>query len=145
MKKTDTKELFTECCPLFFETRQIIRQNLRGDKPDPNVWLRLETLRFIEEAGEPTMHDIARRLRIAAPSATSLIEHLSKKRWITRHKNPGDKRVVRITLTVAGKKTLAGYRERSTTTMRRVFSKLPERDVTELIRILRNVSEAHRP
>ncbi len=144
MKKQSTNNVFTQFGPLFFETRQIIRQNLRVDKPDPNVWLRFETLRFIAEAREPTMRDIAKHLRITAPSATSLVAHLSSERWITRQKMASDKRIVRIVLTAAGKRVLAGYRSRSKATMQRVFSELPVGDLAELIRILRRVSDAHR-
>jgi DNA-binding MarR family transcriptional regulator len=139
-----SSDAFAQFGPLFFETRQIIRQNLCTDKPDPNAWLRFETLRFIGGATEPTMQDIAKHLRIAAPSATSLIAHLSREHWITRRKSATDKRIVRIVLTQSGKQVLADYQARSRATMRRVFSKLPPNDLSELIRILRHVGEAHK-
>lgn len=141
--KKNTDNVYEELGPLFFETRQIIRDNLRGEKPDPNAWLRFETLRFIDETGEPTMQDIARHLRVRAPSATSLIKHLMTMKLIVHVKRGEDKRVVRIALSHAGKQTLRGYRKRSTDTMRRVFSKLPPGDVETLVRIFRRTKDVH--
>lgn len=141
--KKNNDYLFEQLGPLFFVTRQIIRDNLRGAKPDPNAWLRYETLRFIDETHEPTMQAIAKHLRVRAPSATSLIKHLIAMKFIVRAKQGTDKRVVRVALTEAGKKTLRGYRKRSAETMRRVFSKLPSEDVEALVRIFRRTRDAH--
>jgi DNA-binding MarR family transcriptional regulator len=140
MKRADP---FAELSALFFSTRQIIRSNLRGEKPDQNAWLRCETLRFVDSAHNPTMHDIARRLRVTPPSATSLVIQLEKAGWVRREKRSGDKRVVRVSLTTRGKRSLAQYRKKATITMHRVFSKLPRREVDQLVGILRRVNEAH--
>lgn len=139
---TKKRNLYEQLSPLFFETRQIMRDNLRGERPDPNRWLRLETLRYIDERAPATMHDIARYLRIKAPSATSLVSNLEKAGWVKRLTTT-DKRVVRIALSAKGEKMLREYREGSTEVMRRVFSRLPERDLTALTRILLRVADAH--
>ncbi|HEV3245030.1 MAG TPA: MarR family transcriptional regulator [Candidatus Paceibacterota bacterium] len=139
MKKTDLRELAS----LFFTTRQMIRANLPQGQADPNAWMRCETLRFIDEHGRPTMREVAAHLRITAPSATSLIRKLQRLGWTLRKPSGSDRRVVRISLTPTGKRELSRYRTRAEVTMRRVFSKLPERDLSHLIRVLRTLNDVH--
>lgn len=135
---------FAELATLFFVTRQIIKQWLppKG-KSDPYMWLRLETLRYIAASNEPTMYDVARHLRIKAPSATSLIAHLAKLGFISRKGEKEDKRVVRIALTAAGKKEVDAYAARSAAMMHKVFSKLDDRELDELLKILGRVRDIH--
>lgn len=133
---------FQELASLFFEMRQTIRANLPQGEADPNAWMRCETLRFIAESERPTMQEIAKHLRVTAPSATSLARKLFALGWIER--TPGkDKRVVRITLTAKGKRELGHYRKQTEKTMRKVFSRLQERDLAHLKRALRNLRDIH--
>lgn len=134
---------FQELASLFFTTRQIIRQQLPGERPDPNAWLRSETLRFVAQSRNPTMLDIARHLRVRAPSATSLVAKLVSLGFLSRHGETSDKRVVHVLLTARGKRELRDYAKRSARIMRTVFSKLPPRDVREFARILRQLQQAH--
>ncbi len=132
----------SELTSLFFTTRQIIRQQLPSDgRSDPNTWLRFETLRFISEAQDPTMHDVAHYLRIKAPSATSLVAHLARSGLIARKGEASDKRIVRISLTTRGKREVKGYTARCATTMRKAFSKLNDRELNELVAILRHLRD----
>lgn len=134
---------FQELTSLFFEMKQTIRVNLPQTQTDPNAWMRCETLRFIEQNERPTMQEIAKQLRITAPSATSLVRKLAALGWVERV-TEDDRRVVRVALTKAGKREVTGYRKRAESTMRKVFSKLPERDISHLKRILRSVNDIHR-
>ena len=137
------KKNFQELTSLFFDTRQTIRANLPRAQTDPNAWMRCETLRFIAEEGTPTMRDIAKQLRITAPSATSVVHKLIRLGWVQRVPSKADKRVVRISLTRSGEKELARYRTQSEKVMRKVFSKLPERELSHLRRALRSLRDAH--
>jgi DNA-binding MarR family transcriptional regulator len=130
---------YGELSGLFFETRQIIRQNLPGAKrSDPNAWLRLQTIRFISEADAPTMHDVAAYLRVKAPSATSLIAHLVSQGLIARR--PGrDRREVILSVTPAGRQALMEYGEQSEKMMRTTFSTLDESEVGSLCAILKKL------
>ena len=142
MKTTD--KTLRELTSLFFTTRQIIRAELPGGKPNPNAWLRFETLRFIAELREPTMQDIARHLRVRAPSATSLVRNLVSAGLAARCTVRADKRVVRIQLTRHGVRALAAYQKRSTAIMHKVFSKLGKREIWVLASILRRLRDIHR-
>lgn len=134
---------FQELTSLFFEMRQTIRANLPQGQADPNAWMRCETLRFIDEHDAPTMQEIAKHLRITAPSATSLVRKLASLGWIIREPSGSDKRVVRISLTAAGTHEVSRYRKQSERTMRKVFSRLPERDLRHLMRVLRSLNDMH--
>lgn len=123
--------------------RQTIRANLPQGKVDPNGWMRCETLRFIAEGDGPTMQKIATHLRVTAPSATSLVRKLSSLGWIKRVPSESDRRVVHIRLSPKGERELANYKRQSEQTMKKVFSKLPERDLTHLRRALKNLKDIH--
>ena len=134
--------ILQELASLFFSTRQIIRGKLPEGKADPNAWLRFQTMRYIQDADGPTMHDVASYLRIKAPSATSLIAYLVRHGSVRRVAGK-DKRVTRLYLTPQGKKFLAAHQRRSNTTMREVFSEFSITDVHELVRILRHLRDIH--
>ncbi len=133
---------FQELATLFFSTRQIIRSRLPQGKADPNAWLRFQTMRYIEDSKGPTMHDVARYLRIKAPSATSLIAHLVSRGSVRRVAGK-DKRVTRLFLTPRGKKLLAQHDKRSNATMRTVFSQFNDAEIRELVRLLRHLRDIH--
>ncbi len=144
--KSDLKDTkLAELTSLFFATRQIIRSQMPSDTHhDPNAWLRFETLHFISENENPTMLELAKHLRIKAPSATSLVANLAKAGFIIRAGEKYDKRVVRIALTKRGEKELTQYSNRSRQTMRNVFSKLTNREIQDLTAILRRLRDIHR-
>lgn len=136
---TSQRSTYGELSGLFFETRQIIRQHLPGtQRSDPNAWLRLQTMRFIDSSRAPTMHDVAAYLRVKAPSATSLIAHLVSRGLITR-RSGSDRREVILSLTPAGKKALKDYGEQSDKMMRNAFSPLDESEVGSLCTILKKL------
>ena len=134
----------SELTSLFFTTRQIIKAQLpKSGNSDPNTWLRFETLRFIAEAGNPTMQDVAQYLRVKAPSATSLIGHLAKAGLIERKGERNDKRIVRISLTARGRREVKNYTVRCQSAMRKAFSKLDEGELEGLATILRHLRDTH--
>jgi DNA-binding MarR family transcriptional regulator len=143
MSKPDMKRTYRELSALFFATRQIIRSKLPDGGADPNAWLRFETLRFIEGRGEPTMREVASYLHIKAPSATSLVSHLAKMGLVERRVGKEDRRVKRLMLTAQGRRALAAYHTRTERILHDVFSRLPEGDIRELARLLRQVRELH--
>lgn len=140
MSRNDTDtDVFAELPSLFFETRQIIRQKLPSDKQsDPNAWMHLQTMHFIDRSTEPTMQDVATYLRIKAPSATSLVAHLVSQGVITRTTGADRRRVV-LSITPAGKRALKKYSEESEKMMRSAFSTLDRKEVCSLCDILKKM------
>lgn len=139
MKRAQLQELAT----LYFTTRQIIRSQLPQGKADPNAWLRFETLRFVAAKKDATMSDVAAYLRIKAPSATSLIGHLVTKDLVHVEACRTDKRLKRLKVTKLGRIQLRRYEHRGYAALHRVFSGLSDRDLSELLALLRKVSDMH--
>jgi DNA-binding MarR family transcriptional regulator len=130
---------------LFFMTRQLMRSKVRAKgKTDPNAWMQFETLRFIAGREGPTMHDIATYLRVTAPSATSLIAGLGRRKLIARERDKRDKRITHLHVSSRGMRLLSEYERGSTALMRQVFSRMSERDIHELVRILNTLDGHHR-
>ncbi len=138
------EKIARELTTLFFMTRQLMRAKLPSGAADPNAWLRFETLRYIAQLQEPMMQDVAKHLRIRAPSATSLIRNLVRDGLVARRGLSSDKRVVRIRLTKQGALALSVYGKRSTSTMRKVFIRSSPAEIRTLMDILRSLQDIHR-
>jgi DNA-binding MarR family transcriptional regulator len=142
--KEHNHDILNELATLFFATKQLIRERLPEKSLDPNAWPRFETMRYIESEGEPTMQDIARYLRVRAPSATSLVAHLVRMGFASRRLSRSDRRVTRIQLTGKGRRSLTAHRKHSVKALRQVFSKLNAKEIHELVRTLRLLQDRHR-
>lgn len=137
MPKPTTDKLIS----LFFSTGRIIRERLKPpENIDPSSMLRLFTLRYVVDHPAATMSEVSDFLGITPPSATSLIDGLVKARHIKRTEDAADRRVVRLTITVAGRRAMKEWREQIHARMRTVFSLLSEADQQELMRILQKIS-----
>ncbi len=146
MKMTDTgseENVYRELPGLFFETRQIIRQQLPSSKQsDPNAWMHLQTMDFIARNGTPTMQEVASYLRIKAPSATSLVSNLVSQGAVARTIG-ADRRQVVLSITSVGKKMLKSYGAESQKMMRSAFSTLDKKEVGSLCSILKKLIRGH--
>ncbi|MDE2173639.1 MAG: MarR family transcriptional regulator [Patescibacteria group bacterium] len=137
MKNPSKEHIFEELSTLFFEMRQAIRAQLpQKNHADPNAWMRCETIRFIGVRKNPSMQEIAKYLRVTAPSATSLVRKLRRLGWIERTPSLKDRRTVHIILTKKGEAEFRRYRAKSRALMKKVFAELPGQDLRELRRIL---------
>lgn len=142
-QKQGAASVYGDLSGLFFETRQIIRQKLPGStQNDPNAWMRLQTIRFIDSSDTPTMHAVATYLRIKAPSATSLINHLVEQGLVSRETG-ADRRQIKLSVTPEGKKVLKEYGAQSDEMMREAFSPLDEKEVGSLCSILKKLIRGH--
>ncbi len=115
---------------LFFAVRRLMNTTFaRGKKLDPFTWLRIETMKFIEEHHKPKMKDIADYLSITAPSATSLVNGLVKSGLIASDIDRRDRRTSRLMLTKAGKEELTKAIARGTKLLGGLFSVLSEAEL----------------
>lgn len=141
MSKREHDTLLKELPSLLFEMRQRIRAQVPdGDHSDPNAWLRMEALHMIDENKTPTMKELADYLHVTAPSATSLVSYLVKSDLVERIKEKNDKRIVRLRLTAAGKRSVARYGNMSLTLMQSTFGRLGEHELLDLVRVLRRIN-----
>lgn len=88
----------------------------------------------------PTMHDLAKRLRVTNGAVTQMIAPLMRRELIEKRADGSDKRLVRLVLT---KKTVAMMAKAKRAYVRAItpaFASLTERDVRTLARILSKLS-----
>ncbi len=129
---------------LFFTTARLIHERIRGpERIDPFSFLRLETLRYVAEHENPSMKEIADYLCITPPSATSLIDRLVKARYLSRVFDKEDRRVVRLSITPSGKRTIKRGFKQITGHMKKVLDKLGNKEINDLSQILEKLSRLY--
>ncbi len=133
--RSDTDTILT----LMFEVGRIIRRAMVARDSMPLPLSSIETLRFVEEKGTPTMRDIAGYLRITAPSATALVECLVGSGFLSRKEDAKDRRVVRVSLTKKGATLLAKVTRRRMEALRKLVSALSAADRAHFISILSKI------
>ena len=103
--------------------------------------LQLHSLALIEEKGTITMKELAEHMRVTPPTATSLANRLVKMELLGRKHDPKNRRTVRLSLTLKGKKLLQKLFKRHRIQMRNFFANLSNQDQKDLLRILKSLLE----
>jgi DNA-binding MarR family transcriptional regulator len=104
------------------------------------TFLRHETERE-GERGSLSQQAIGERLRIDRTTMVSLIDDLERAGYVTRERNPGDRRAYVITLTPAGKRAQTRAEKAVDTRALEFFGRLPEAERQELHRLLTRLIE----
>ena len=137
--KHDAKKI-AEAATLFFRVRGLVRQRLaEGKRLDPSAWLHIETLIFIRDHKESSMHEVASYLSITAPSATSLIRTLTRAGLVSCSTDKQDQRTHRLALTRKGKARLASAMRHGHTVFHALFSSLTDTELAAFTRALKAV------
>ena len=143
-KRTHSAKEIARTLSLFFAVRRIMRTKFAsGKKIDPSTWLRIETMKFIADHGEPNMKDVAGYLSITAPSATSLIRGLVESGFVTCSADVRDKRTSRLVLTPKGKAELKTTGARSVRIVGELFSILSEAELAAFSSTLERIKKNH--
>lgn len=101
------------------------------------TFAQIEILTFIGPKDMKTMESIATYLKIAPPSATSLIEKMEKIGLVVRKKDKNDRRVVYIELSSKTKKEISSLWKKKAAALNKVVSKLTKADREHLERIIK--------
>jgi DNA-binding MarR family transcriptional regulator len=86
--------------------------------------------------GESRLSVLADHLRIAARSATEVVDDLQERGLVERRPDPADRRATLVALTAAGIETTAAIRSARQAEAERFFGSLSDSDRAELSRIL---------
>ena len=127
-----------EITSLMFSVGRLLRERAMADGSSVS-YLHFATLRYIAEMKRPLMREIAQYLRVAPPSATSLINTLVKQGEIRRIADEKDRRTVRLEVTARGHKTLSDGTHRKQDLVHTIIKGLSEHDRTELKNILEKI------
>ena len=130
---------------LVFTTSRLVHEKLKREKDGINPFslLHLETLRYVEEKGNPLMKEVADYLCITPPSATSLVGPLVRSNALVRILDKDDRRAVQLSITPKGKKVLKEGFDDVNRRMQKILTKLDQKDQKNLIGILEKLSSVY--
>lgn len=124
----------------WMDITRLMRQQMRGSKHETKMNpVQLHTLIIVKEHDGLTMKELADFLHIASSSATSIVNRLVKTKWVKRIADKTNRKLVRLTLTDAGKKCVITSMKFHTKMMRDLLSLLSISDQKEFARILGNL------
>ena len=83
---------------------------------------------MIERLGSPALNELAAAEQVRPPSMTRLVDALESDGLVERRVDAVDRRCQRISLTSAGRRSLASIRSRKTAFLESRLSQLPEKD-----------------
>lgn len=83
------------------------------------------------------LSDLAEALRIAARSATEVVDGLAERGLVERRPDPADRRAVQVALTPAGRALLVEVDAARAAALQELFARLSTDDRAELSRLLR--------
>jgi DNA-binding MarR family transcriptional regulator len=98
-------------------------------------------LRVLRRHGVMRLSELSDWLRIAARSATEVIDALESRHLVARRPDPDDRRAVLVELTEHGTAVLGAIGAARGTEAERAFGQLTAADRADLIRILRKLRE----
>jgi DNA-binding MarR family transcriptional regulator len=107
--------------------------------------LSMNEMRLIEFLGlnlRATMTEAATELHMALNSASGLVTRLSKRRLITRHRIPNDRRVVVVTLTASGKRLFQKVLDQHRRITSGLLAPLAPANQEKLIEIFREIADS---
>ncbi len=133
-----------------------IMRGLRGRKREPghghdlDITLgQLHCLRQVSDLGQPTMGDLAERLRLSPSTVTGLVDGLVSRGLVERREDAEDRRIVRVALTGPGRRHRDQRRGLQQQRLARVFAALSDEDLewvgSALERLSEVVAEAAEP
>jgi DNA-binding MarR family transcriptional regulator len=96
-------------------------------------------LRVLRRHGVQRLSELSDHLRIAARSATEVVDALELRGLVERRPDPGDRRATLVELSDHGSGVLDAIREARGSEAERVFSRLSQADQAHLARILRKL------
>jgi DNA-binding MarR family transcriptional regulator len=106
-----------------------------------NSMLHFQTLRYVQERGNPFMQDVAGYLCVTPSAATLLIDGLVKEKLLSRSFDIRDRRAVRVTLTESGKRFLARGIRKKMDKLKKIFAVLTAKERARFIVILQKIAK----
>ena len=122
----------------------LVREHADEEKTENPSFIQLEMLKHIEDVDGLTMKDMAQFLCIKAPSVTYLMEDLVKSGYAERTHDTEDRRLVKIVLTLKGKKTLDALYPHRADSLRKVLNQLEPTEQKMFSDLLEKIYEVYK-
>ena len=98
-------------------------------------------LNFLNEKSESRMTDLAHFMKVSTAAMTGLIERLVKYNYVCRVYDPGDRRIIKLELTLKGRELVRKTNQQRRSMIIDVFGRISERERAEYLKILTRIKE----
>lgn len=99
--------LLTEIIDSMFQLSRAMRHAMECNMKDQSInMLQFHAMLFLREHKGLTMSELARQMHVTSPTATSFINRLVRQKWVSRHSDPKNRKLVRLHLTGSGMTSL---------------------------------------
>ncbi len=102
----------------------------------------LNVLAVLTEAGPLPMNRLAELLDVSQASATGIVDRMEQRGLVTRERDDGDRRIVRVVLSPQGRDLIAGVAAERRDKLARLVDFLAADDATALLQGLRAMRRA---
>ena len=135
-----SKNRSAELALLIMNASRLLHQRLHENGGCGSVsMLHFKIMCFVGERGPTTMKDVAVFLGVTAPSATVLVDRLTRSGELTRVKSPDDHRSVSVKLTARGKRSVIRDRKALVGRMSSILSCISADEANKLTAILKTL------
>jgi DNA-binding MarR family transcriptional regulator len=101
--------------------------------------LEFEALKYVKDASQPHMREIARTFHVTPPAATLMIDGLVKAKLLARVLDPKDRRSVRVAVTARGKQLLERGMAKKVNGLKRIFGSLTPPERAQFVLIIKKI------
>jgi DNA-binding MarR family transcriptional regulator len=125
---------------IFNLIRTLRTKNSHEEKSTKLSLLQAHTLIFIKERQPIAMHDLAHCFQITKPTATSIINVLTKSKYVGRINDKIDRRVTKVKLTKKGEDFIAKEMHKKNSKVSKLLSYLTQEEKGNLMQILKKIN-----
>lgn len=133
-------QLLEEAARHMFVLKRVMRRMLQqararaGSPEEANMGeAQIQVLHALHDGGQLTAGDLADRCRVADPTMSKTLNHLEAQGLVVRRTDPTNRRVVQVTLTVAGQERLQQAQTEWTRNLAQVLYPLTNEQLHDLI------------
>ena len=98
-------------------------------------------LEFLSKKGESKMKDLAIFMKVTTAAMTGIVDRLVRYSYVARSYDPGDRRIIKIAMTVRGQKLVKKINEQRRQMVLKIFGKISEADRQDYLRILMQIKD----
>ena len=141
MTKTNNSD-FEQLFNAIMQFGKLMSRHEQEDREDKNAtMLQHMALRFLKDQPNGMVSDLANFLKLSKSSTTQLTERLVEANLVERFYDKKDRRIIRLAITEKGEKEFVVLKKRFMEKTEKIFSKIPAKDIKELVRIFTNLIE----
>ena len=136
------KDVTLELVEMIFKVTQLMKKEITSDNKKATLSApQFYTLMLINRRENISMSEVASDFHIELPSATSMINKLSKLGLVRRIEDENDRRLVRLTLTKKGKMVLRKATNQRKNKLKGFLSQLSDDNKLKLLSVLQSSIE----